>query len=234
MTGNKPWHRTSGKILQPDAFTLVELLMVLALAGIATAVFYSVLPALNRVSMTQDEVGQMQQQLRAAMNVMVKEIRMAGYDPKHVCTDTISTADAETISFSLDSQSDGDCTDSPGDNIGYFLANCDSACTRDCKICLKRSTTSSTQNIAENIEALNFIYLDAGQSILNFDEGADREDIRFVQITLIARTNKVDPDYQDSNTYQNLQGAAILTTAGDGYRRRILSTTVRCRNMGLE
>jgi type IV pilus assembly protein PilW len=222
------WWRT----LQQSAFTLVELLMVLALAGIVTAVFYSVLPALHRVSMTQDEVGQMQQQLRAAMNVMTKEIRMAGYDPKGVCEHAISTADAHRISFSLDSLRDGDCTNSPGDNISYFLARCDSACLSDCRMCLKRSTTSSTQNIAENIEALDFVYLDQEQKVLEMSEETAPEAIRFVQITLIARTNRADPDYQDNSSYQNLQGTVILTTAGDGYRRRILNTTVWCRNVG--
>ncbi len=65
-----------------DGFTLVELMVVLVLSAIVTAVIYKFFPAQQKVSMIQDDVVEMQQQLRAAMNIMVREIRMAGYNPK--------------------------------------------------------------------------------------------------------------------------------------------------------
>jgi len=59
------------------------------------------------------------------------------------------------------------------------------------------------------------------------------DSIRYVQVTLIARADQGDPRFVNNYTYRNQQGSTILGATGDRFRRRILSTEVRCRNMGL-
>ena len=63
-------------------FTLVELLVVLALSGIVTAAVYKSFTAQQQVYVAQDQVAGMQQDVRAALEIMIKELRMAGYDPR--------------------------------------------------------------------------------------------------------------------------------------------------------
>jgi len=66
--------------------------------------------------------------------------------------------------------------------------------------------------VAENIESLQFTYLDKNGNVT-----ANPPDIRMVKVAVTAKTNRFDSDYK----------------GGDGYRRRILSSNIKVRNMGL-
>ena len=89
--------------------------------------------------------------------------------------------------------------------------------------------------MADNIEVINFVYLDNDGTVIPAPVvGDDLARIRAIQITLIAKTGKPDKDFTDSKTYRNQQNTVIFTPpAGDHYRRRLLSTTVEFRNLGL-
>ncbi|MGA2515146.1 MAG: DUF559 domain-containing protein [Thermodesulfobacteriota bacterium] len=82
------------------------------------------------------------------------------------------------------------------------------------KSALRRNenTGGGGQPLSENIENLEFSYVDA-----KGDATANPPDIRMVKVTVTARTSRLDPDYK----------------GGDGYRRRTLSSNVKVRNMGL-
>ena len=226
MIGNNRHILENIRISEWGGFTLVELMVVLILSAIITAAIYGTFPAHQKVSMEQDRVALMQQQLRGAMSLMAKEIRMAGYNPQgaaSACTPGFVTIDSSNINFTLDKEQDGDCDDNK-ENITYKLA------TVNGKPCIRRKSSAggTFQTIAENIEVLNFVYRDE-----NGTQTANPADVRSVEITLIARTEDEDPKYQDNNTYYNQQGNVILASPGDGYRRRVLTTTVQCRNLGL-
>ena len=82
-----------------------------------------------------------------------------------------------------------------------------------------------------------FVYLDKDGNVLDDDTlgnvVARIDDIRSVQITIVARTGRVDREFTNSKVYKNLQGTTIFTAPGDHIRRRCLSRHVRCRNLGL-
>ena len=60
----------------------------------------------------------------------------------------------------------------------------------------------------------------------------DTERIRAAKVMLLARSKTPDLSYQDPKQY--LVGTKIVPpVVGDGYHRRLLTTTVRCRNLGL-
>jgi prepilin-type N-terminal cleavage/methylation domain-containing protein len=69
------------------------------------------------------------------------------------------------------------------------------------------------QPLADNIETLQFGYLDA-----NGNPTANPPAIRIVQVTLRARTNDSDPEYKSDG----------------GYRKRVIVSNVHLKNMGLE
>jgi type IV pilus assembly protein PilW len=54
--------------------------------------------------------------------------------------------------------------------------------------------------------------------------------IRAVKIMLLARSKNQDLNYQDAKSYRV---GYLPSIAGDGFHRRLLTTTVRCRNLGL-
>ena len=74
--GNIPtWMRS----LRCQGFSLVELLVVLAIISIVMGGIYSVFVRSNRVYISQEEVVAAQQEARSALDILGREIRMAGY-----------------------------------------------------------------------------------------------------------------------------------------------------------
>ena len=61
-------------------FTLVELLIALAVSGIIMTGIFSAFKTQQDSYLAQEQVAEMQQNLRASLYIMTREIRMAGYD----------------------------------------------------------------------------------------------------------------------------------------------------------
>jgi type IV pilus assembly protein PilW len=228
------------------AFTLIELLVTLAISGVVMAGIYSTYYSQQKSYITQEQVAAMQQNLRAAIYIMQREIRMAGCDPTENAGAEIKTADTNSIRFTLDitgGESDGKDNDNDGsvdeaDEKRFSDGFCDdtnedvtySLYTADGiqKLGRKSPLTAINQPVAENIDALDFVYLDA-----NGATTATLANIRSVQITLVARTGRRDPGYTNNTSYQNQQGTTIYTAPNDNFRRKLLTAEVKCRNLGL-
>jgi prepilin-type N-terminal cleavage/methylation domain-containing protein len=65
--------------LRCQGFTLVELLVVMAIVSIVMGGIYSVFIRSNRVYISQEEVVAAQQEARSALDILGREIRMAGF-----------------------------------------------------------------------------------------------------------------------------------------------------------
>ena len=65
-------------------FSLLELLVAITILTVVTIVAYSSFASQNRSYLIQEEVAEMQQNLRAAMGYMTREIRMATANPKSI------------------------------------------------------------------------------------------------------------------------------------------------------
>jgi prepilin-type N-terminal cleavage/methylation domain-containing protein len=93
----------------------------------------------------------------------------------------------------------------------------------DGKMCLLRDENlgDGSQPVAENIESLQFVYTvreDDG-SLAVYDgnmPGNKRDKIRMVQVRIVAKTDRQDPE---------------IVKAGDGYRRRTLTSEIQLRNL---
>ncbi len=74
----------------------------------------------------------------------------------------------------------------------------------------------------------------AGKALGHVDNGdlavVPLSDIRAVRIWLLARGNRGDPDYVNNQTYVV---ADRRISPKDGHRRRLLTTTIMCRNLGV-
>lgn len=62
-------------------FTMVEMLMVLAIMSIACGTIYKSFEHLNRSSTTENVKAGVQQSVRIAVDFMVQDIRLAGLNP---------------------------------------------------------------------------------------------------------------------------------------------------------
>ncbi len=91
------------------------------------------------------------------------------------------------------------------------------------------------QPLANNIEDMELVYIfaDGGEATAYDDTDADLtndyDDIRAVRITLLARADRPDRNFRGNRPQIEDRAAGGI----DGYRRRILRSTVKIRNMGL-
>lgn len=217
------------------AFTLIELLVAMAISGVVMAGIYSAYYSQQKSYITQDQVAAMQQNLRAAMYILQREIRMAGCDPTENAEAGIQTAGSNSIRFTSDitddtgtGDPDGD-TDDTNEDVTYSLYTADGIQ----KLGRKSPSTANNQPVAENIDAFDFVYLDEDGSPLTTPV-SNPANIRSIEITLVARAGRVDPGFTNNTVYKNQQDTTIYTAPGDNYRRRLLTAEFKCRNLGLD
>jgi type IV pilus assembly protein PilW len=208
-------------------FTLLELMVAMAVTAILLAGIYATYITQLRAHLTQQLTVEMQQNLRAAMEMMTREIRMAGYDPTRSAGAGITTMLGNSFRFTVDLNANGTLSNGTTDtneDIEYGInGNGD----------LGRQTQGGggLQALVENIDALNFVYLDGDRNI-----ATNPADVRSVQVTLVGRSSRVLPALfnrqMDTRTYRNQQGQVILPAQNDFFRRMIVTSEIKCRNLG--
>lgn len=67
-------------LINRKGLTLIELLVGLVICAIAIAAIYRLFITQSRAYVVQDQVVEIQQNIRSAMELMVRDIRMAGFD----------------------------------------------------------------------------------------------------------------------------------------------------------
>jgi type IV pilus assembly protein PilW len=227
-------------------FTLVELMITVAISGIVIAAIYSAYISQQRTYLAQEQVAEMQQNIRAAIDMMTREIRMAGYDPTQSAGAGITTVTSSRFTFTQDINSDGNIPTVPplgGETIIFGFSNAndiDNNGVADAGAApLGRETGGGFQPIAENIQAIEFRYLDATGAVT-----AVLADIRSVQVSILARAGREDRDFTNTMVYcpasnpfnpatglcTNAAPATIWGPYNDNFRRRLLITTIQCRN----
>ncbi|MCJ7538064.1 MAG: prepilin-type N-terminal cleavage/methylation domain-containing protein [Desulfobacterales bacterium] len=226
-----------------QGFTMVELLVAMVVALLAMGAIYSTFLNQQKSYVVQGETAAMHQNIRAAMFYMQREIRMAGCDPTSVGGFGITAANANSITFTEDvnggapgTLSDGVITattpggDANDEIITYIL---------DMNRNLMRDAGSGNQMVAQNIDAIDFVYLDgvSPPNVLNPGginvPGGSLDQIRSVEITIVARTDRNTLASPNNNAYFNQRNFQILSPKNDNFSRRRLTTSIKCRNLGL-
>ena len=190
-------------------FTLIELLIAMAIALVVITSISSAFISQRKTYAVQEQISEMQQNARAAMDMISREVKMAGYDPtgEGIVGVPYSSTQLQILMDINDDAGtgvgDGDTNDS-NENIIYTY---DSTNKR-----IDRNTGGSTQPLAENIQSFTFQYYDTdGNTTMT------AADIRQIEITITVRTSEPDPDYGPNS----------------GYRTYTLSSYVTPRNLDL-
>ena len=197
-------------------FTLIELLVSIAMGAVLMTAIYELLNTNSKLYFSKENTMVMTQDLRAAIDIAVREIRMAGCDPTGAggigfiddANDDYDT-DATSIRFTKDIDGDG-FTTGTNEDINYYLY------AQNGIQSLGRRTGGAVGLVAEYITALTFTYWDAGGTELTLPLSAlDLENIYAVDISITAETPETDA----------VTHAKKTDTA---------TTRVRIRNAGLE
>ncbi len=247
-------HSSTLKIINNRGFTLVELMIAVAIAAIVLGALGTAYVSQRRSATAQEQVTEMQQNIRAGLDIMMRDIRMAGFNGGKNAGATITTANATHLVFTMlvadapdgiDNDNDGLIDE--GDEVetfGYDLF--DTVPQNDDYTALRRQHKALFAAVAENIDAIEFYYTLADGTQTTTPTAAQLPDIRAVQVSILARAGKPDQDYLNNNIYTPASGNAawdinnaFAGSAGtgnppnDNFRRLLLITTIQCRNMGL-
>ena len=164
--------------INSSGYTLIELVIAMALAAILITGIYQIHGARQKAHTKQKQAVEMQQNIRAAISLMKREIRMAGYDPAardglDNDGDTVIDNDGESalagihiagpnmIQFSYDN--DADMTIAPGEMVTYGFANIhdgnkDGIADAGAAPLGRRTGAGTPIPVAESIHAVGFAY----------------------------------------------------------------------------
>jgi prepilin-type N-terminal cleavage/methylation domain-containing protein len=194
--------------IENRGFTLIELLVAMGLGLVVLGAVLKVFVSQNRTNAAQQEVAYAQQNVRAAMDLMAREIRSAGYDPEDNGFEGIKTATSNSIRILSNLTGDDEPGDPDEDNedVTYTVNG-------------SNQLTRSGNRMVDFVNNLQFGYILKDGTVLDPPgaalTAAQRADVRAVIIHLGVQTENPDRDTGD-------------------FRIRNLMSRVRIRNMGFQ
>jgi len=212
---------------EQKGFSIVEILISLAIGLIVLAALATTFIAQNKAYNVQEQVTGMLQAARAGMDIMGREIIMAGFDPaenmqltdpdasKFVGIPLPASNPASVVEIYADLNGDGDTADA-NEHIIYAFANDQ----------LTRDSGSGAQTFINNVEDFKVEYLKA-----DGDPANSTEDIRQVRVTLTVGTGRADVDYHRTRTLtstfipRNLNNTTTTTSSASSTTMIVTSTT---------
>ncbi len=192
---------TSGPERGDRGFTLIELLVVLSIQGILLAAAVTSFTGQLTAHGLQEQLNAMQQNARAAMTLVIRDARTAGYDPAG--TGIVGLVhDPDRLIIAADHNGDGDLSD-PNERVVYFHD--------PDRLILRRNTGGGGQPLAEDVQGFTVELLDAAGNATTATT-----DIRQLRISVTARTGKRDPRYPRNGGYRTHTLRSVVTPANLG------------------
>ncbi len=182
----------------------MELVIALAVGAILLAAMFGVFTVQHRSLNVEDQVAELQQNVRAGMDMMVREIRMAGFDPTGTLAASLTALGenvitVETVSTNHDRITFYYIEGTAPKKVVYEIYSSSGVPNLG-----RRVDSGSIQPVVENMDGLTITY----------------DAIATITISLTGRTGEPDPRYTHP-------------VHSDHYRRYTLDTTVVCRNLAL-
>ena len=181
-------------------FTLMELLVSMTISLVVLAGIAKTFTVQTRQNSAEEQVAQMQQNARGALDLMVREIQMAGYKPAGGTFNGIQTSTSTNLRIKLDLNASGNETDDATDDITYSFDFATGLLTRTL------NNTASAAVLADNVTAFTFTYLDA-----NGTSTTTNTAVRRITVDITVRTAKPDPSFTSNGGYRTFQLSAAVT-----------------------
>lgn len=179
-----------------EGFTLIELLIAMAMSGVILAAIFTFAIVQRQYLATQEQMNQMVQTARAAMDLLAHDLAIAGYNPTKAAFAGV-TYDAAQLRLQADLNGDG-ATDAQDETITYTY----NAETRH----MLRDAGSGNEPVASHVQAFTWAYLDA-----NGNATAVAAAIRQLRVTITARTAKPDRAYTTNGGYRTYTLSSLIT-----------------------
>ena len=205
--------KTPNILKEKRGFSLIELLVALVIMSVVSLAIYGVFSISSRSYTTQSVTADVQQSVRASMEVILQDIRMAGLDPAASGNFGIELAEVSKLRFTSDSidagtgDFNGALDNTNSERITYVLQG-----TQLNQILYETTSSENSQPLISDVQNLTFTYFDAdGNDLGSPVPSLQLQDIRMVNVSI-----------------------TVEEPAGRGAPvRRTLVKQVKCRNMGL-
>lgn len=181
-------------------FTLVELLVGMLLSVVIMGGAYSVYRVQAREFKVQDNRLEAQEYAQVVTDLMVREIRNAGYDPKKVgCAGVVQATD-QIFQFKYDADASSACTEA-NENITYSFDTATSGCAAGLGNIMRTDTNTSATpqpltdcNVPTGTTNFSFAYYDKDSNLFATPVApADRPNIKRVKVTVTVKSKNTDP-----------------------------------------
>lgn len=222
--------RSGVYLYNEDGVTLLEIMVYMVISGMMLGAAVMMFTGQNNTYNKQDIIAETQQNIRAAMQMMVPEIRYAGFDPAGKGVNGFITATSTSLSFDYwkDTDEDGDYDDETDiQTIVYDLYDAYSDGTTD----IGRSVGGSKRALAENINLLTFEYLywnfntnvwawatssAAIETVLSLPADKALEQIRAVKITIQGLARSSAFGARDSDIFERQMSVVVQSRNNRG------------------
>ena len=165
--------------------TLIELIIAMVIFSIVMAAIYGVYSSYSKTAAIQTASAWAQQNVRGGIELMIRDIRMAGLDASGTAGAGIETADPRKIRVTADRNGNGDIDNTDFERVSYTLSR------KDLRRILYEGTDSqNTATIIEDVRNLSFDYSGSGVTIfLAVEEPAGRAEpvVRSLETTVHCR-----------------------------------------------
>lgn len=172
--------------------------MVLAIQGILLAAVVTSFTGQLTAHDLQQQLNAMQQNARAAITLVIREARTAGYDPARTGIAGLVYHPSRLV-ITADHNGDGDLGDA-NERVAYYH---DPA-----RRLLRRDTGGGGQPLAEDVQGFTVEYLDAAGT-----PTTESARIRRLRISVTTRTGKRDPRYPRNGGYRTHTLRSVVTPA---------------------
>jgi type IV pilus assembly protein PilW len=188
------------KLRNVTGFTLIELMVAMGIGMVVLAAVTTTFMAQAKFYNAQEQVNEMQQNARGALDIITRELKMAGYKPNGGTFDGVTYSTAQLlIQADLDSSGTISNSSTANEQITYAYDSASNQITR-------KIGTGTAEVLADNITAFAFSYYDG-----NGASTTTSANIRQVRVDITARTAKPDPNHTSNNGYRNYQITAAIT-----------------------
>lgn len=195
-----------------QGFSLIELLIATVISLVLFTSLFTAFIMQRKAYNVQEQITEMMQVARAAMDMMGREIKVAGYDLAGLMQKTDPSAadfvgipyDTSQLEVVADLNADGDTSD-PNEDIvyAYYTAS---------KQIKRKTGAGSFQPFAEDIQSYQFEYLDSSGNA-----ATTTANIRRIKITITARTAHRDPNYSPNGGYRTYTLTSLIVPTNLAY-----------------
>ena len=185
-------------------FTLAEMMVTIAIGMVVIASVTGTFRAQTRQNKAEEEISQMHQNVRGAIDMITRDLMQAGYKAPggSVTGVTYSSSTPPLLTIQADLDGNGTIDNSSSTTIEYIVYSFDSA---NNQITRKLGSSGTANLVADNITSFTFNYYDA-----NGATTTNSSSIRKLTISITGQTANPDPSYSSNSGYRTYTVSADI------------------------